>query len=136
MFGVGEIIITQADSTSLTVEADDNFQPLILSEVRNGTLFLSMKPNVNLGRFTRMTFHVIVKDLTQLTLSGAAMINASNLSSDTLTVNHSGAGSVTIAGTVNEQIATLMRADSIAYIGRPELHEQVSGLGSIQQRAS
>lgn len=151
MSGVGEVIITQSDSAGLTVEADDNFQPLILSEVHNDTLFLSMKPNVNLGHFTRMTFHVSVKDLTQLTLSGAALVNVRNISGDKLTVAHSGAGSVTIAGTVNEQRVTLsgvgnydgaaLTSDratvAVSGVGnavvnaRQQLDATVSGVGSI-----
>lgn len=133
MSGVGEVIITQGEAVGLNIEADDNFQPLILSEVRNDTLFLSMKPKVNLRHFTRMIFHVTIKEFTRLTLSGAALVKVHNLSGDKLTVDHSGAGSVTIAGTVNEQRVTLSGAGT--YDGAALVSKQATvdlrGLGSM-----
>lgn len=171
--GVGEVVITQGTADTLAVETDDNVQASVLSEVRDNTLYLGLKPDTQLNRPTRMAFTVTVKDLTQLTLSGAAAISVRDLSADKLTVEHSGAGSVTTAGTVQEQRVTLSGAGSydgaalvsdratidlsglgsvvvqvrerldatisgagdVAYIGSPEVHKQISGLGSIEQRA-
>lgn len=171
--GVGEVVITQGEAESLTVETDDNLQASVLSDVRGATLHLGMKPDVGMNSVTRMVFNVTVKDLTQITLSGAAVVSVRDLSGDNLTVDHSGAGSITAAGTVNAQRVTLSGAGSydgaglasdqatvdlsglgsvvvqvrerldatisgagdIEYIGSPELHQQISGLGAIQQRA-
>ena len=171
--GVGEVVITQGEAEGLTVETDDNLQAIVLSDVRGDTLHLGMKPDVGMNNVTRMVFNVTVKDLTQLTLSGAAVVRVRDLSGDQLTIDHSGAGSVAIAGTVNEQRVTLSGAGSydgaglasdratvdlsglgsvvvqvrerldatisgagnIEYIGSPELHQQISGLGAIRQRA-
>ncbi|MEI7646107.1 MAG: head GIN domain-containing protein [Chloroflexales bacterium] len=131
--GVGEVVITQGDTDRLTVETDDNLQGVVLSEVRDHTLYLSMRSGTSLGLATRMTFTVTVKSLTQITLSGAATINASQLSGDTLTVIHSGAGAVTTAGTVAEQHVTLSGAGS--YDGEALVSERatvdLSGLGSV-----
>jgi hypothetical protein len=131
--GVGEVVVTQGDADSLTVETDDNLQGVVLSEVRDNTLHLSMRPGVSLGHATRMTFTVTVRELTQLALSGAATIKASNLSGDTLTVAHSGAGIVTTAGTVAEQRVTLSGAGS--YDGAALVSDRatvdLSGLGSV-----
>ncbi len=135
---MGEVVITQGDTDSLTVETDDNLQGVVLSEVRDNTLHISMRSDANLSHATRIAFTVTVKGLTQITLSGAATINASQLSGDTLTVMHSGAGTVTAAGTVAEQRVTLSGAGS--YDGAALVSERASvdlgGMGSVVVNAS
>jgi hypothetical protein len=111
---------------------------VVLSKVRDNTLHLSMRSGVSLGHATRMTFTVTVRELTQLTLSGAATVKASNLSGDTLTVAHAGAGTVTTAGAVAEQRVTLSGAGS--YDGAALVSDRatvdLSGLGSVVVNAS
>lgn len=171
--GVGDVIITKGDTDALIVETDDNLQASVLSEVRGNTLYLGMESNTSMNNVTHMVFNVTVRDLKQITLSGAVRVSAHNLSGDMLTVLHSGAGSITCDGAVNEQDvtlsgagrydgaalasdqatvnlsglgsvvvqvrnrldATVSGAGSIEYIGSPDLYEQVTGMGSIQQRA-
>jgi hypothetical protein len=136
--GVGEVVIAQGDTDSLTVETDDNLQGVVLSEVRDNTLHLSMRSGTSLGYATRMTFTVTVKGLTQITLSGAATINASQLSGDTLTVMHAGAGKVTTAGTMTEQRVTLSGAGSYdgAALASERATVDLSGMGSVVVNAS
>jgi hypothetical protein len=136
--GVGEVVITQGDADSLTVETDDNLQGIILSEVRDNTLHLSMKPDAGFSQANRMTFTVGVTQLTAITLSGAATIKASNLSGDMLTVVHSGVGKVTTAGTVTEQRVTLSGAggyDGAALVSKRAIID-LSGLGDVVVNAN
>lgn len=136
--GVGEVVITQGDVDSLTVETDDNLQAIVLGDVRDGTLHLGMKPNASFRQATRMTFTVSVKQLTAITLSGAATVSASDLSGEQLTVDHSGAGPVTVDGTVAEQRVTLSGAGN--YDGAALVSERttvdLSGLGSVVVNAN
>jgi hypothetical protein len=136
--GVGEVVITQGDADGLTVTTDDNLQAIVLGEVRDDTLYLGIKANQGFSDATRVTFTVTVKNLTALTLSGAGTVSASNLSGEQLTVNHAGAGPVTLAGTVTEQRVTLSGAGS--YDGAALVSERatvdLSGLGSVVINAS
>jgi hypothetical protein len=43
-----ELIIEQADQSEISVEADDNLQNTILTEVKNGTLIVSNKSYTNI----------------------------------------------------------------------------------------
>lgn len=131
--GVGEVVITQGTADGLTVETDDNLQAIMLSEVRGGTLYLGEQPNVGFSNATRVTFTVMVNNLKAITLSGAARISAHDLSSDTLTVAHSGAGTVTTTGTVVEQHVTLSGAGSYdgAALTSDRATVDLSGLGSV-----
>ncbi|NTV62649.1 MAG: hypothetical protein HGA65_03805, partial [Oscillochloris sp.] len=131
--GVGEVVITQGDADSLMVETDDNLQAIMRGEVRGDTLYLGITPGQGFSDATRATFTVTVKQLTALTLSGAARVSVRDLSGDTLTVVHSGAGNVTTAGTVVEQRVTLSGAGS--YDGAALMSERASvdrsGFGSV-----
>lgn len=131
--GVGDVIITQGDAESLTVETDDNIQRLVLSEVRGDTLYLSMEPNTSLARIPRLIFTVTVRDLTQLTLAGAATISVRDLSGDQLRVDHSGVGLLTLAGAVNAQDVTLSGVGG--YDGAALMSDRatvtVSGVGNV-----
>ncbi|MBX0330545.1 DUF2807 domain-containing protein [Oscillochloris sp. ZM17-4] len=131
--GVGEVVITQGDADSLMVETDDNLQAIMLGEVRGDTLYLGIKPDQDFSDATRVTFTVTVKDLTAITLAGAASITVSNLSGDMLTVMHAGAGTVTTSGAVAEQRVTLSGAGS--YDGAALVSDRatvdLSGLGSV-----
>ena len=171
--GVGEVIITQGGSDRLTVETDDNLQAIMVGDVRGDTLYLGIQANQSVNNATRIIFTVTVRNLTAINFSGAGTLSASDLSGEQLIVNHSGAGPITVAGTMMEQRVTLSGAGnydgaalvselatvdlngfgsvivnvrqrldttisgvgSIAYIGSPDLHEQVSGLGSIRQQS-
>lgn len=136
--GVGEVVITQGDADGLTVTTDDNLQAMMLGEVRDDTLYLGIKANQGFRDATRVTFTVTVKQLTAITLSGAALVSASDLSGEQLAVDHSGAGKVTVAGTVAEQRVTLSGAGS--YDGAALISERatvdLSGLGSVVVNAS
>jgi hypothetical protein len=136
--GMGEVVITQGDADGLTVTTDDNLQAMMSGEVRDDTLYLGIKANQGFSDATRVTFTVTVKQLTAITLSGAAMISLSDLSGEQLAVNHSGAGQVTVAGTVAEQRVTLSGAGS--YDGAALVSERatvdLSGLGSVVVNAS
>jgi hypothetical protein len=136
--GVGEVLITQGDVDSLTVETDDNLQAIVLGEVRDDTLYLGNNTNQGFRDATRVTFAVTVKNLTALSFSGAGTLSARGLSGAQLSVNHSGAGRVTVDGTVVEQRVTLSGAGN--YDGAALVSERatvdLSGLGSVVVNAN
>src|SRR5688500_278447 len=50
---VGEVVVTQGEVASLTVETDDNLHAALQSDVRDGTLYLSIAPDTTIRRATR-----------------------------------------------------------------------------------
>lgn len=136
--GVGEVVITQGDVDSLTVKTDDNLQAIVLGEVRGDTLYLGIDANQGFSDATRVTFTVTVKKLTALSFSGAGTLSVRGLSGEQLTVNHSGAGQVTVDGTVMEQRVALSGAGN--YDGAALVSERatidLSGFGSVVVNAS
>lgn len=131
--GIGEFVITQGEAEQLTVETDDNLHAVVMSEVRDGTLYLDFSSHAAVMRLSRMTFTITVKELERITLSGAATIRAQNLRGTHLTVDNSGAGSVIVSGAVQEQRVTLSGAGSYdgAALTSDRAKVDLSGVGSV-----
>jgi hypothetical protein len=120
--GVGELIITQGNKESVTIEADDNIMPYIKTSVNNNKLTINFENNMPMPTQS-VKIHVTVKDINSINVSGSGKINSSNLNVNNLTVNIngagesilnnlnaqtlkmkiSGAGKMTVSGNVNEQ---------------------------------
>lgn len=91
----GMLIIEQRGSESLTIEADDNFLPLLTNTVNNGTLTLETKPTVAL-KPTSLIYHLSVKDLNKIIVSGAGDVKATKLLANSFTFDVSGSGKASI----------------------------------------
>ena len=113
----GEVIITQGDTESLTIKGSDNIVPLVKTTVRGGALVISMEENVNITGMTRdnmLTFTIMVKDLTGLSVSGAGKVSMESLDTSDLDVVMSGAGDVQLGS---------LKADA--------LDINISGVGNV-----
>jgi hypothetical protein len=111
LLGSGEVVLTQDDQESLTVEAEDNLMSRIRTEVRGHTLYLSLDyddlPEIILPTRT-IRYHVSLKTVEGLTLSGSGNIRAEQLKADVLDMTISGSGNIILgsltAKTTNSRI--------------------------------
>lgn len=123
--GVGTLLITQGENESLTIVAEPKVLKRIETEVRRGTL--SIRPARSFNTREAITYHLMVKQLNGIELSGAGVVEAAALTSDelhltldqagsltidevtatTLEVAASGNGTVKLGGTVDQQTVTL-----------------------------
>ena len=92
--GVGEVIIEQGQSESLTIEADDNVLPVLTSEVEDSVLRLDRKPRNTVTTRNPIRYRVTLQDLTSLELSGSGSVSAENLRVNALRVDISGSGTI------------------------------------------
>jgi Putative auto-transporter adhesin, head GIN domain len=131
--GIGELVISQGETEGLTVETDENLHARVVSEVRNGTLYLDFSSEVTVVRLSRISFTLTVRELERITLSGAATIRVQDLAGTQLTVDHSGVGAVIVSGAVQAQHVILSGAGS--YDGAALVSDQatvdLSGVGSV-----
>ncbi len=114
----GTVNISQGSSESLTIEGRDNLVPLVTTSVRSGTLYIAMKPNINvtsLNTENLLTFTITVKDLASVSISGLANVTMNTLSTSNFKVSMSGAGQFKL----NQLTATTVGID-------------VSGLGNVE----
>lgn len=116
----GELIITQGETESLTVETDDNIIDDIITEVEGGTLTLKGRPGTSHSP-TRLTYNLAVRDLAGVKVTGSVDVSADSFSTDQLEISVSGSGDVRI-GSLTAQSLQLRISGS----GDVELAGQVA----------
>lgn len=95
------VVIERGGAASLTVTGDDNLLSLLVSEVRDGTLFLSYAKGKSFeGKIP--VYHLTTGELRTLTVMGSGDVDASKLKGDALSVSIAGSGDVRLAGEVGD----------------------------------
>jgi hypothetical protein len=117
---VGKILLSQGVADSLTIEADPETRSHIHAEVIDGVLRITQDTDWRDWTGFRLidrgvtTFHIVMKEIKNLAISGVGTLDCAEIISDTLTLTISGPGTMTI-GTV--QLVSLMA--------------EISGVGSV-----
>ena len=114
----GKLILSQGNSESLTIKGSDNIVPVIQTTVRDGILVIQAEEKINITSLdddNLLTLTIGVKDLSSLTISGAADVEMDNLSTSILEVAMSGSGQFVLDD---------LNADS--------LNITLSGVGSVE----
>ena len=120
--GSGDVIITQGDDESLTVETDDNIMQYVTTEVRGGTLYLGFERGVSLVSATRLQFDLHVKDLVGVKISGSGNIISESLDTGRLDIDVSGSGDVEVDSLTAQDVEV-----KISGSGDIELAGEVTG---------
>jgi len=150
----GKVVISQGQTESLNISGSDNLVPLIKTSVSNGVLNIDSEENIGVTTLNenKLTFTIVVKDLSSLansglgdfqmdtlsttslniTMSGAGKVQMNHLTVDSLDVNVSGLGSVELAGEAKQASINISGAGSV---NAPDFKIQnanvsVPGLGS------
>ena len=128
--GAGRLVITQGETESLEIEAEDNIIDELTSGVQGQTLELGFEEQLwrnNVIPTRGITYTLTVIDLTAITfngagdlemesldtsslelvINGAGQINLDELTADSLSVQVSGTGSIDISGQVSSQSVTI-----------------------------
>jgi len=123
----GEFLIEQGKEESLSIEAPRDYLRYVEAKVESGTLVISTRRGYLGPPVRRVTFSITVKDLEEISfsgagaikiyrldtedmfvnLTGAGAIEIDDLQADNLEVNLSSAGAVVIAGAVENQVVNL-----------------------------
>jgi len=112
--GIGTLYIDHGDVETLIVEADDNLLEYIETEVLNEVLYIDLREGVNINPKEKITYHLTIKDLDDISISGVGNVKAPDLESKKFNIDLSGASNIEI----NQLIAS-------------ELHVRLSGVGNI-----
>ena len=128
--GPGELSVFQGSEESLIIETDENFLPLIKSEVSNGHLWIGPR-DVNLRPSKSIFYKLKVKNLNALQLSGSVNAKAAAIKTEDLALGVSGSGAIAVAGEVVRQDTRISGSGSHR---APELkcsqaEAQISGSG-------
>ena len=128
---MNQIEITQGEHESLTIEAGAEILAKIRSTVRGGTLAIrldgSLRDKLRFALATSLTrpvvrYHLTVKKLAYLELTGFAQANAAELRADSLSLILRGAGGITVGSLTARKVGA-----EIQGAGRIELSGEVEG---------
>ncbi len=101
--GVARLVLEQTGTESLTISADDNILPLLISEVRDRTLFLGFASDTNITQTAPIEFTLSVRTLTALTAAGVVEVDARGIDTPRLDVSVSGVSNVSAEGRSGRQ---------------------------------
>ncbi len=134
--GTGNLVITQGETESLKIEAEDNLIGKIKSTVSGGTLKIGPRNEFLVWNFwptEDITYTLSVKDLSRVSVSGSASVTSTKLSGDALEIRISGSGEVTLGVEVKTFTASISGSGSFALSGIADtLDVDISGSGKIQ----
>jgi len=130
----GEFIIDQGDTESLTIEAPRDYLRYIIAEVTDDTLVIRTRRGFFGGPVRRAVFTIGVKDLEDVSLTGAGAIKVYSLETDALGINLTGAGSIEIDDlTANSLDVNLTSAGAIIVSGTADKQDvNLTGVGSYE----
>lgn len=138
MSGSGDAIVEQTGAESVTVEAEDNILPLLETRVSNGVLHLGLKQNVSVRATRPIRYHVTVKELVGVGISGSGSVRATGVDTDKLTADISGSGSADLSGRAD--VVTLRISGSGSYdaakLQSRSVKVHISGSGGAVVNAS
>jgi len=101
--GAGQVTVLPGAKEEVILKADDNLLPLLISEVRGGTLTLGFKNGSRVQVNQPVEFEVRVKTLKALQLSGNWSLEAKEIRGERLEIEAlSGNGTLTVSGRVDE----------------------------------
>jgi hypothetical protein len=127
LIGEGSVVITQGDTASLTIEADDNLLQYLETRVVSDTLQISTTANTDIAPTEGPVYRVAVPELVLVELIGVGEIRTASWQADqftismrgvgdiwvdalttaSLSVDVGGVGSVTVSGTAGTQTVTV-----------------------------
>lgn len=134
----GDLTLEQGETESLTIEADDNLLPYLKSEVQNGMLTIRFDKD-NWDQVYRpsrpIQYHLTVKDLSELVVSGSVDVSADRLTAGNLEITISGSGDVQIDALQADALAYLISGSGNADLAGQAASQDVTISGSGNYRA-
>lgn len=104
--GIGELIVEQDGEESLTIEAEENLLPLLVSEVEDGRLTLGIRRDSSIKATKPIVYRLKVKTLRELDGSGTVSITATGLDAADFAYDSSGTVKSVFSGRAeNQQVA-------------------------------
>ena len=123
------VVIERTGSESLEVTADDNLVSLFTSEVKDGTLHLSVAKDRSVSG-KRPLYKVTVSDLRQLGVSGSGTVEATGLDGESLSMSVAGSGEIVAAGRVDDLTISISGSGSCNAAGLKAQRAKVAVRGS------
>ena len=158
--GSWDIMIAYGESSSLTIEGDENLLPYIKTEVENGKLKVYAKDKYNLKHKSKMTIYVSMQkitslsmagsgdiigdgnfyndDKTKISIAGSGNINVNFKKFEELTVSIAGSGDAILSGTAERVDVNIAGSGSVncAKVIADDAKASIAGSGNVKFHAN
>lgn len=131
----GELNVTQGDRQTLTVTAEKRLLDKIVTEVRDGTLYLYPQPNTPFVTFDRVKFDVTVKNLEELNLDGVVWVKADTLKTKRLHLTSRGTAQIAIDSLQADRLEVDLGGASELNLAGKVTHQHLKFSGGSRYRA-
>jgi len=133
---VCDLLVTVGKPCAVTVQAEENVIPQVVTEIKGGTLIITLDRNLNVSTPVRVS--IMMPKLDKFTNSGVGTAKIDGLRESFLSIQESGAGSLSATGTADMVDLTL------SGVGNADLKDLrakavtalLSGTGSAKVNAS
>jgi hypothetical protein len=128
--GSGSLDIIQDGTEALSVETDDNMMPFVTSQVRAGTLYLSLESSMRSLAPSSLHFTLHVKNLGGINSSGSWQVASDSLKTGSLSIVISGSGKVVVKSLTVDYLDTSISGSGELDLGGVVKQETISVSGS------
>lgn len=128
------VILSQGTVEKLTVEADDDILPKIITEVKGGTLIIKLENNTWNKDIKNLTAELTFINLDGIDVSGAVKITGTNpMKFSALEIDGSGATKINLNLSATSLICDFSGASEITFKGNaPEFKVDLSGASNLE----
>lgn len=130
-----QVTVTQGNTVSVKIEAEDNLLPGLQTSVRGDTLeiFYRVEDGERIRPTKAVKITIVVKDLKEVDFGSAGELTLNGIETDSLDISLSGAGSLKVNDLVAERFAVnLSGAGSMSATGEADdFRLDISGFGSF-----
>ncbi|MFL9843508.1 head GIN domain-containing protein [Flavobacterium rhizosphaerae] len=117
--GPFEVTITRHNSNQITINGPENITPLVLSEVKEGTLYISLQKNLTIepGRHNKISIEIPYKEFTTIALNGSGSIASGKTFKNDIVFKLNGGGNMDFYLYANSTQAKVYGSGSITLRG-------------------
>jgi len=134
--GIGRIELTQGDSTSLEVEAEENIINALKIETTGNKLNIGIKRGYfNIIPTKDIIFRLTVMDLDKIDLTGAGALVCDSFATEKLSIDSSGLGSIDMDMAAEDLEVSISGAGKVSIAGKVDTQKiSISGVGSYSSK--
>jgi len=98
--GFGEVVVEVGPAESLTIEAEDNVMPYLVTETDGRTLEIKTKDDTSFRDIEGPVYSVTMPHLVTVSIAGSGIVTVTGVDNDSFEVSISGSGDVAPVGSV------------------------------------
>ncbi len=132
--GIMNVYLSQGSTESVVVETDKNLQQYIVTKLRDNTLTVKNKDDVEVEKSTKMNVYVTLNDINELEISSVGKVESeSQLKLNSLKIENSGVGSTKLDLNCNKLVVDFNSVGSLTLKGEiTNVAIDHNGVGNIK----